>query len=99
MSSTIERMNDQRYTGDILRTPTVIGSISKIGGVKTLVSDPQIYPMSPFKKKEIPTVTIITANIGSPMSLSKKIRSVKNPKIIPTRRVSSTAGTKGIPMA
>ena len=95
----MERMKDQRYTGDILRMPIVIGSISKIGGVKTLVSEPQIYPMSPFRKKEIPTVTMITAKIGSPMSLSKKTRSVKNPKIIPTSRVSSTAGTKGTPMA
>ncbi len=54
MSSTIERMKDQRYTGDILRMPIVIGSISKTGGVKTLVSDPQIYPTSPFKEEGDP---------------------------------------------
>ncbi len=97
MRRTMARINDHRYTGDILNRPTEMGLISKTGGVKTRVSDPQVYPMSPFKKKESPTVTMMTARMGSPMSLSKNIRSVRTPRKIPTSNVRSTDGIKGMP--
>ncbi len=97
-SRTMARIKDQRYTGDIKRKPTSRGLMEKTGGVNTLVSAPQINCAAPLKKKESPTVTIITVNIGSPMSLSKKIRSVRIPRTIPTSRVRSTAKKKGTPI-
>src|SRR3989304_4177477 len=42
MSRTMERMKDQRYTGDILRKPMAIGLMEKTGGSNTFVSVPQI---------------------------------------------------------
>jgi hypothetical protein len=50
-----------------------------MGGVKTLVSVSHMKVTMPLKKKDNPTVTMMTARRGSPISLSRKILSVKFP--------------------
>jgi hypothetical protein len=51
----------------------------------------------PLKKKESPTVTMMTARIGSPMSLSRKILSTRIPRITPMIKVQMIDRTKGMP--
>ena len=51
--------------------------IAKTAGSKTLVSVPHKNSTNPLKKKESPTVTMMTVRMDSPINLSKKILSVR----------------------
>ena len=43
----------------------------------------QMMKTMPLKKKERPTVTMMTAKIGSPIIFLRKMRSVRRPSISP----------------
>ncbi len=77
--------------------PNFIGSIEKTAGVKTTVSVPQMSSTTPLKKKERPTVTMITLRTGSPTIGLRKRISVKIPRANPTTRVRINARMKGNP--
>jgi hypothetical protein len=70
--------------------------MGKTVGVKTTVSVPQTNSTRPLKKKERPTVTMITLNTGSPTIGLKKRISVRIPKINPITRVMRRANMNGI---
>jgi len=89
---------DQKYTVEIFKKPIVNGLREKMAGVKTLVSVPQTNPTNPLRKKERPTVTIMIARIGSPISLSRKILSTRIPRTIPMSRVNKMHRIKGTPI-
>jgi len=78
--------------------PSRIGSMEKTAGVKTRVSVPQMNSTVPLKKKESPTVTMMTVRTGSPISLSRKILSVRIPNIKPIISENKRARRKGTPM-
>ncbi len=88
----------QRYTDPTTIGPKRTGSMENTGGLNTRVSVPQINPTVPLKKKLSPTVTMITVNTGSPISLSRNIRSVRMPRINPIAREMARDSRKGTPM-
>ncbi len=63
-----------------------------------MVSVPHMNSKVPLKKKESPTVTMITVKTGSPISLSKNILSVRIPKTRPMIREKSSERRNGTPM-
>jgi hypothetical protein len=92
--SSIAARKAQRFTRLIMIFPKVYGAISKTVGLKTLISVPQMENTIPLKKKEIPTVTMITDSTGSPIIFRKKRCSVKIPRTNPTMRVPNRAMIK-----
>ena len=74
-----------------------MGCDGNTGGLKIIVSVPQTKPIIPRKKKEMPTVTIMTVNTGSPINGRKKMRSTSKPRTSPTIRVKIKAIGNGSP--
>ena len=77
--------------------PNSMGFIGKTGGSKITVSVPKMKLMMPRKKKDRPTVTMMTVSTGSPISFSRKSRSVIRPRMKPMMIVKSKASRKGTP--
>jgi hypothetical protein len=87
-----------RYTSPMISGPSRIGSMENTGGAKTRVSVLQMNSTVPLKKKDNPTVTMMTVRTGSPISRSRKIRSVRTPRMNPMMSENRSDSRNGTPM-